>query len=192
MWKDPFKRPLLEHPDLSLNDLDFTLQGCDACHMGGRKSSKSAFVSGNRYNPVTYEVRMWLCYVMNGKIEGTPQPILDSESSSSNSENEDDGSDREGRVRSYEFNLGRFCAERTRVFHKFNHWEVSDDCASSMTRRSLLASTIYFTASLMRLMRSINLKAEASSVWHSQVVVLRQPTRAATRTGSWTGSINVE
>lgn len=35
-----------------------------------------------------------------------------------------DTSDDENEEMRKEFNLGRFCARRTRVFHKFTHWEV--------------------------------------------------------------------
>lgn len=46
---------------------------------------------------------------------------LESDELSNNSEDEDE--DDEPKVKK-EFNLGRFCARRTRVFHKFTHWEV--------------------------------------------------------------------
>ena len=47
------------------------------------------------------------------------QPIeksSDDEDSSEDDDDEDDGK---------EFNLGRFCAARVQVFHRFSHWEVS-------------------------------------------------------------------
>ena len=35
----------------------------------------------------------------------------------------DDSEDEERQIKK-EFNLGRFCAKRTQVFHRFTHWEV--------------------------------------------------------------------
>ena len=43
------------------------------------------------------------------------------------SDNDDDDNDSERECSHHpkkEFNLGRFCAARTRVFHRFSHWEV--------------------------------------------------------------------
>ncbi len=39
---------------------------------------------------------------------------------------EDDDSDEDRLKLRREFNLGRFCAQRTRVFHGIAHWEVSN------------------------------------------------------------------
>ena len=49
---------------------------------------------------------------------------LECNDSSDNSEDEEDEDKDELKVKK-EFNLGRFCARRTRVFHKITHWEVS-------------------------------------------------------------------
>jgi len=44
------------------------------------------------------------------------QPLISAESSESEDSEEED--------LTKEFNLGRFCAKRTQVFHRFTHWEV--------------------------------------------------------------------
>lgn len=47
------------------------------------------------------------------------------ENSEDEDEDEDEDSDADGaRDIKAEFHLGRFCAARTQVYHKFSHWEV--------------------------------------------------------------------
>ncbi len=43
----------------------------------------------------------------------------------SSGDDEGGDSDDSGQRHVKEFHLGRFCAKRTRVFHRFTHWEVS-------------------------------------------------------------------
>ena len=50
------------------------------------------------------------------------QPI---EKSSDDEESSDEDNEDEDADEAKEFNLGRFCAARVQVFHKFSHWEVS-------------------------------------------------------------------
>ncbi|KAI0818744.1 hypothetical protein BC629DRAFT_1463896 [Irpex lacteus] len=101
VWKTSFKKPLEMYPDFETIQMDFASPGCDACNLGGRLSTIIGRVSGEPYDRTTFEP-------------------LESDESSNNSEDEED----EPKVKK-EFNLGRFCARRTRVFHKFTHWEYA-------------------------------------------------------------------
>ena len=59
--------------------------------------------------------------------DGDVQDVSDDESDESSEEDENDDEDSETsgkREVKEEFNLGRFCAARTRVYHQFSHWEV--------------------------------------------------------------------
>ncbi|PCH38064.1 hypothetical protein WOLCODRAFT_96408 [Wolfiporia cocos MD-104 SS10] len=96
VWRPEFKKPLETYPNLDIIMLDFAVPHCDACHLGGRMSTRLGRLSGSPYVDTTYETLE----------EG------------STSESDDDTPP----VRK-EFNLGRFCAKRTQVFHKFTHWE---------------------------------------------------------------------
>ena len=48
-WRPEFKRALEDYPDFELTPLDFTVPSCDACKMGGRKSSVVGRVGGSIY-----------------------------------------------------------------------------------------------------------------------------------------------
>ncbi|KAH9951251.1 hypothetical protein B0H21DRAFT_271900 [Amylocystis lapponica] len=95
VWRPDFKKPLEKYPELEVVRMDFAIPECDACHLGGRMSTLLGRVSGIPYDRSSFGP-------------------LDDESS-----DEDDETAKEKK----EFNLGRFCAARTRVFHSFTHWE---------------------------------------------------------------------
>ncbi|TBU35882.1 hypothetical protein BD311DRAFT_647037 [Dichomitus squalens] len=95
-WKPTFRRALDTYPNLETQHLEFTVLGCDACNLGGRKSTIQGRLTGEPYDPVTYE---------------------------SVGEDEPDSDDEEGCETKKEFHLGRFCAKRTRTYHQFTHWE---------------------------------------------------------------------
>ncbi|KAI0807491.1 hypothetical protein C8Q74DRAFT_1188043 [Fomes fomentarius] len=95
-WKPQFRKALDKYPTFELYNLEFTVLGCDACHLGGRKSTLQGRLSGSPYDPLTYET-------------------------AADSESED--SDGEKSTKLKQFDLGRFCAKRTRTYHRFTHWE---------------------------------------------------------------------
>ncbi|RPD66233.1 hypothetical protein L226DRAFT_500420 [Lentinus tigrinus ALCF2SS1-7] len=97
-WKPRFRKTLDKFPVFELFALEFVVLGCDACHLGGRKSTLQGRVSGDPYDPLTYE------------------SITDSEASDS-----DEGEDSSETKK--QFDLGRFCAKRVRTYHQFTHWE---------------------------------------------------------------------
>ncbi|KAK7693412.1 hypothetical protein QCA50_002980 [Cerrena zonata] len=102
VWRPHFKKPLETLPNFEIIQMDFAEPGCDACHLGGRLSTRQARVSGEPYDKLSFE------------------PLAETDGSSG-----EDASDEEslrGR-RKKEFHLGRFCARRARVFHSFTHWE---------------------------------------------------------------------
>ncbi|TFK89145.1 hypothetical protein K466DRAFT_661791 [Polyporus arcularius HHB13444] len=97
-WKPHFRKALDKFPIFELYDLDFAVLGCDACHLGGRKSTLQGRLSGDPYDPLTYE------------------SIGDSDTSDN-----EGGEDSEETKK--QFDLGRFCAKRVRTYHQFTHWE---------------------------------------------------------------------
>ncbi|KAH9926204.1 uncharacterized protein B0H18DRAFT_1094787 [Fomitopsis serialis] len=103
VWRTDYKKSLETYPDFEVYELDFAVHGCDACHLGSRMSTRVGRLSGLPYEPETFETF--------GEQE--------------NSEEDDDEDAEHGRRHKKEFNLGRFCAARTRVFHRFSHWEYA-------------------------------------------------------------------
>ncbi|KAH6918548.1 hypothetical protein BKA70DRAFT_1247487 [Coprinopsis sp. MPI-PUGE-AT-0042] len=94
VWRPDFKKALERFPEFSLTMMDFGVPGCDACHLGGRMSTRKGAVSGEPYNKLGFE----------------PQKRSSSEKKA------------DKRLKK-QFDLGRFCAARTEVFHQFCHWE---------------------------------------------------------------------
>ncbi|KAG5645226.1 hypothetical protein DXG03_006643 [Asterophora parasitica] len=107
LWRPAFKTPLDTYPEFDLIPLSFAVPACDACHLGGRMSTLTGRLSGAPYDQWGFEVKH--------KIK--PKKLEDDSSGSEDS----DGSEEEPAV--VEFDLGRFCARRTRVYHEFTHWE---------------------------------------------------------------------
>ncbi|KIK31177.1 hypothetical protein PISMIDRAFT_85451 [Pisolithus microcarpus 441] len=98
VWGPDFKKSLEKYPEFNLLRMNFSLPVCDACRLGGRVSTLLGRVSGTPYDQCDFEV----------KITFTLHQDLT-----------DDEEDMDQK----EFQLGRFCATRTRVYHEFNHWE---------------------------------------------------------------------
>ncbi len=55
-WKPKFRKALDTYPNFESQHLEFTVLGCDACNLGGRKSTIQGRLSGEPYDPQTYEV----------------------------------------------------------------------------------------------------------------------------------------
>lgn len=58
VWRRDFRKTLELYPDLTLSKLDFAVPHCDACHLGGRKSTVAAWLKGIPYDNFSYEVRL--------------------------------------------------------------------------------------------------------------------------------------
>ncbi|CDO71213.1 hypothetical protein BN946_scf184863.g8 [Trametes cinnabarina] len=99
-WRPSFRKALDTYPNLEIHHLEFTVLGCAACNLGGRKSTLQGRLSGDPYDKLTYE------------------PIAQEEPSS-----DDSDEDEESGGLPKQFDLGRFCAKRTRTYHQFTHWE---------------------------------------------------------------------
>lgn len=116
-WRPNFRKALDTYPDLEVYGLEFTVLGCAACNLGGRKSTLQGRLSGDPYDKLTYQV----CFPPSRAINAAhiaPQPLAEEEISSDDDEGES------GKLPK-QFDLGRFCAKRTRTYHQFTHWEVS-------------------------------------------------------------------
>ncbi|EJD52996.1 hypothetical protein AURDEDRAFT_81164 [Auricularia subglabra TFB-10046 SS5] len=100
VWSTAFKNSLRTYPELSLDRMDFSIPHCDACHIGGRVSTIKGYLAGSRYNTETHQ--------------NIPEP------------EPDPGEDDDTAPLKMSFDLGRFCARRTRVFHQYAHWEVGN------------------------------------------------------------------
>lgn len=55
-WKPEFKNPMETFPIFCLEQLDFSVPICDACHLGNRVATLRGVLSGHEYDPLTYEV----------------------------------------------------------------------------------------------------------------------------------------
>jgi len=96
VWRPAYRKALQTLPNFDLSELDFAIPQCDACHLGGRLSKFVARLSGTPYDRSTFE-----------------------------SLEEPSDSDSSDRPANAEFHLGRFCAQRTRIFHELSHWEFA-------------------------------------------------------------------
>ncbi|RXW20760.1 hypothetical protein EST38_g5103 [Candolleomyces aberdarensis] len=98
VWRPQFKKALETYPEFTLNSLDFAVPECDACHLGRRISTMCGSLSGKPYDRMGF------------------RRLKKKRGSDSDSEEEEEALKKE-------FNLGRFCARRTQVYHEFCHWE---------------------------------------------------------------------
>lgn len=55
-WRPNFRKALDTYPDLDVHGLEFTVLGCAACNLGGRKSTLQGRLSGEPYDKLTYQV----------------------------------------------------------------------------------------------------------------------------------------
>ncbi|KAJ7109405.1 hypothetical protein C8R44DRAFT_802425 [Mycena epipterygia] len=93
-WKPGFVAVLQKYPEFTTHDLASTTPVCDACRISGRRGSKTAHLGGFPYDRMGFK-------------------------EDDNSDEDRNGSCKEKTT----FDLGRFCAERTQVFHQLSHWE---------------------------------------------------------------------
>ncbi|KDQ07905.1 hypothetical protein BOTBODRAFT_38344 [Botryobasidium botryosum FD-172 SS1] len=112
VWTTKFKRTLELRHNLTLTYLEYAVPGCDACRLGGRLATVVARLTGKQYSKETYEVE---------------SDSEDEDDDSENDNNENDSEEDEGGAiaKMEEFNLGKFCAKRTRVWHLYTHWEYN-------------------------------------------------------------------
>ncbi|KAF7338261.1 hypothetical protein MVEN_02051400 [Mycena venus] len=104
-WKPAFTDLLTKYPELKIEDVPSALAAlvCDVCQYKGqgRRGCKSGKLSGIPYNRTGFRD-------IDDEFWG-------------------DDSTKKGRKKDSkdpkEYNVGRFCAERTQVFHKISHWE---------------------------------------------------------------------
>ena len=55
VWRPEFKKALEKYPRFELTELDYVVPGCDACHLGGRKSKLIGRLSGFPYDALGFE-----------------------------------------------------------------------------------------------------------------------------------------
>ena len=60
VWRQDFKQSLASFPEFELVQLDFTVPGCDACHLGSRISTLQGRLSGDPYDRTTLQVMLLL------------------------------------------------------------------------------------------------------------------------------------
>lgn len=108
VWKPDFKGPIERYPEFDLIPLDFSVPWCDACRLGGRIATIVGRLGGLPYNPWGFEI-----------LDG----YLNTDGNSDDDESRNSHVAPSTPTKATEFNLGRFCARRTRVYHEFTHWE---------------------------------------------------------------------
>jgi hypothetical protein len=57
VWRPAFKKALEKFPDLEIMHLDFAVPSCDACHLGGRMSTRIGRLGGSPYDKMGFKVR---------------------------------------------------------------------------------------------------------------------------------------
>lgn len=78
VWPIAFKESLETYPELQINYLDEAIEGCDACHIGGRMSKYEGILKGTPYDPETFEVRKSfgsICWFSEDS-DRTPSPLV--------------------------------------------------------------------------------------------------------------------
>lgn len=61
-WRPAFTHALQTYPILEMEILEVTVDGCEACHLSGKKSTRLAIFSGEPYDEVTFEVSRLLIF----------------------------------------------------------------------------------------------------------------------------------
>lgn len=56
VWRLEFKISLERYPKFELTQLGYAVPGCDACHLGGRKSSLVGRLGGTPYDKLGFEM----------------------------------------------------------------------------------------------------------------------------------------
>lgn len=64
IWKPDFKNPLETFPIFRLEQLEFSVPICDACHISKRVATLHGVLSGHRYNSLTYDSEVSVCYFL--------------------------------------------------------------------------------------------------------------------------------
>ncbi len=57
VWRQNFKLALETYPEFHIITLDHAVDGCDACHIGGRMSKFIGQLEGYKYDKKTFSVR---------------------------------------------------------------------------------------------------------------------------------------
>lgn len=66
VWRPQFKISLERYPKFELTQLNYAVPGCDACHLGGRKSSRVGRLGGIPYDKLGFE--MIVCIYKSRKL----------------------------------------------------------------------------------------------------------------------------
>ncbi|KAJ6630830.1 hypothetical protein B0H10DRAFT_1983301 [Mycena sp. CBHHK59/15] len=102
-WQPHFIALLKKYPDFEEKSHTFSTPRCDACRINKRISKNTGHLSGFPYDPMGF------------------QELTDLSSETSDDEGDDPRYKKSGNTIS--FHVGRFCLQRTKVFHDFCHWE---------------------------------------------------------------------
>ncbi|TRM62484.1 hypothetical protein BD626DRAFT_497547 [Schizophyllum amplum] len=111
-WRIDFKRALEIFPEFELVQMEFAVPDCDACHISTRMSTRIGRLTGYPYDRMGFQ---------------RDYSIVAADGGDSSSEDDSDDPDSKSAIAKLkrEFNLGRFCARRVRVFHELTHWEYA-------------------------------------------------------------------
>ncbi|EAU88626.1 hypothetical protein CC1G_12018 [Coprinopsis cinerea okayama7 len=125
MWRPQFKKALQTYPEFVLTQLDFTIPGCDACHMGSRVATRRGALAGEPYNPIGFR-ELWKEKKSARKKKQKEKKKRQKKGKRSRSDSDSDSeSESDEEEIKKQFDLGRFCAVRTQTFHEYCHWEYA-------------------------------------------------------------------
>lgn len=188
VWRPEFTRALGKYPEFGLVQLDFAVNGCDACHLGSRISTLSGHLAGVPYDRMGFQPLVsvlssaWRSVLISfqNEREKKKKSAKKKEKKKRQKRNRvgsDSGSDSDSNEPSHkkekkEFDLGRFCARRTQVYHEFMHWEVCSFYSHLLTPADPCYSTNCFVRLTKRL-RTFGLSGRRRRTSNSTVLRMR-------------------
>lgn len=101
---------------MTVHDLPDTFPGCEACHMGGRKSKKVVTCASFLY--LVLPVRSTFPKRLSGKMYSSDPPYRPLAVNKRSGEPEDTDDDSGRGYRQSEFAIGRECLVRAQTFHE--------------------------------------------------------------------------
>ncbi len=106
-----------------IEHLEFAEDGCDACHMPGRRSRFHVFLEGFPYNKENHEPLESEDEIDMAQKKAKEKARRRRRSSPvSSAEDSGDSEDSEDGKLPREFLMGKFCKRRAEVFHNMSHW----------------------------------------------------------------------
>ncbi|KAG0056693.1 hypothetical protein BGZ83_003936 [Gryganskiella cystojenkinii] len=117
-WSHDFKRQLDSRPHYSKRRSSGLMRPCDACQISNRPATFVGILSGAKYN-------------MPKSLRDMSYFDEDLEESTSD---EEEGEEEEDNDKSFKFYLGKYCCQRSFVYHQLRHWNFH--CATKIEQEA--------------------------------------------------------